>query len=194
MRFFLLFIPCVFAASCAQKEEAGNTKTYAQMTMSERINSKQGFKDKKGNWTPEVAGMKLYEDQRESPYFSGDANTPARYQTGDFAKKKWWGGSTYETQAYGGNTDGSRFQTPARDQGTVSREASQTAAIAGPYQTGAYQTGSARETGRTVGTGANTQVEQRRESLPEPEVITGREWQQQRNLDMRTTRGMVGRQ
>ncbi|MCU0781979.1 MAG: hypothetical protein MUF04_12885 [Akkermansiaceae bacterium] len=192
MRFALFLIGSVFAASCAQKEEP--VTTYADMPMSERFNSKKPFKDKQGNWTPEVANMRLFDGERKSAYFTGDSNLPSRYQTNDYTKNQWGGGKTYATDAYAGNTDGSRFQTTARDADKASPDAGRAASVPGPYETGAFGTTSAREAGRTIGTGSNAIVDQRRETFPDPDVTTGKEWQEQRKLDIRTTRGMVGRE
>lgn len=169
-------------------------RSYADMPMSERFNSKQPFKDKQGNWTPEVANMRLHEADRQSAYFSQNSNLPARYETGDYAKTKWWGGKSYETAAYDGNTDGSRFQTAARDADKASREAGLAATVSESYDTGTYGTGRAREAGRTMSTGSHAMIDERRETFPDPDITTGKQWQEQRKLDLRTTRSMVGRE
>ncbi len=194
MRFLPVIAICLLSLSCATKKETP-VRTYADMTMNERFNSKKSFRDKQGNWTPEVAGMKLHEEDRKSAYFSGDSNLPAKYETGKYDGKtsSWWAGKNYDTAAYGGRTDGSRFQTTARDQGKTTLEAGRQAAAAPTYATDAYATGQARETGRSVGTQDNALVRERAETFPEPDVTTGKEWQAQRTLDLRTTRGMVGR-
>jgi len=131
-----------------------------------------------------VAGMK-------SSTSTDTSDMGKTYKAGAFSKQQWWGGKTYDTQAYQGTPDGSRFQTAARDQGRSARETGSAADIPGPYQTGNYQTGKAREaSGKQLGKPLDAATANRRETFPEPEV---QGWEEQRRLDLSTTKGILGR-
>ena len=94
-------------------------------------------------------------------------------------------------QTFGGNTDGSRFQTSSRIQHDSAHESNTTsAALPDDYKTGDFKTSTAHEEGaKRLDKPSNAQVDQRRRVFPEPEVS----WKQQRSLDMKTTRTLLGR-
>ncbi|MCW1884973.1 hypothetical protein OKA04_09565 [Luteolibacter flavescens] len=114
------------------------------------------------------------------------------YQAGEFKKKSFWGHRDYAKQVYGGDTDandlrkGSRFQGAAAGENVkVARDGSRT------YDTGAYATGAARETGRRrLDKVADAETTDRTNVFTDPEIIP---WQQQHGVTIDETRSKMGR-
>ena len=191
MLFPLCLIPCLLVVSCATEKEDNVVPIKAQ-TMEQRFGGGKTIKqDASGNWSADVKATSLPENNRQSAYFTGDSNLPKTYKAGEYAKNSWWGGKSYPREPYGGNTDGSRFQTAARAQGKGAREAKVAADSPGPYQAGAYQTGSAREaSGKRFGKPVDAQTANRREDFPEPDVAG---WKEQRRMNIQETKSILGR-
>jgi hypothetical protein len=195
MRTHLLLLPVFLVVSCAADKKttaataAGSTE---RPTMDQRFRGKTITQNSKGEWPAEVKKEFLSDDNRQTAYFKEKSDIPKAYKTGEYAKTSWWGKKEVERKAYAGKTDGSRFQTAARDQGVNAREADTRASVPGPYQTGNYQTGNAREsTMDKVAKPADAYTENRRGNLEEPEVMG---WKQLRALDIKGTRSILGRE
>jgi len=189
----ILLLPLLLLASCASDsspEKSAATEP-ARKTLSERMNETNGYKqDSEGNWKPQSDRRSPYESQGET-YDAGKDFKKQAYKTGDYSKKSWWGNKDYGRQAYGGNTDGSRFQKSSALQGKGASEAGTSANIPGSYQTNAYGTGAAREAGgKQIKKGSNTEIENRRGSYEQPEII---DWREQRSLSMDQSKGILGR-
>lgn len=159
--------------------------------MSQRLSESGGYKqDEEGNWIPKSDKRSQYDSNRESAYFKGKVETD-RYQTGEYKKKTWLGGKDYGKQAYAGNTDGSRFQTKARQDGQRSRDAGKAAKVAGPFETNTLDRENAREGSFSgVARPSNEVVDARRGKYKAPSVI---DWQEQRGMSMDQSRGILGR-
>jgi hypothetical protein len=191
---FAVLIPVILLVSCAsdsasKKKEASSTPP--RKTLSERMNEKNGYKqDAEGNW--------VANNDRRSPYESKGSTYDAKksfqkkdYETGDFAKKSWWGNKDYDRKSYSGNTDGSRFQTSSALQGEKASETGDTARIPGPYQTDTYTTNTAREAGnKAIDRPSNAIVDSREKVFKQPEII---DWREQRNLSLDQSKGILGR-
>ncbi len=186
----ILVLPLLLLASCGS-DSSTESPAPARKTMSERMNENNGYKqDSEGNWKPQNDRRSPYENRGETHDAKKDFKKQA-YQTGDYAKKSWWGNKDYGRQAYGGNTDGSRFQKSSALQGKGASEGGTSANIPGNYQTNAYGTGIAREAGgRQIKKGSNTEIENRRGSYEQPEII---DWREQRSLSMDQSKGILGR-
>jgi hypothetical protein len=194
MRNLLILLPVFLVVSCASDKQSAAPASTGRKTMNERFNSGPSTitQNSKGEYPDEVRKEFALEGGRQSSYFNGESSIPKTYKAGEYAKTTWWGKKEYTRQAYAGDTDGSRFQTTARDQGAAAREANTAARMPDPYSTGTYQTGAAREAG--VGrypAPTNAQIEARRQAYPEPEVVG---WKQLRAIDMKTTRSILGRE
>lgn len=114
------------------------------------------------------------------------------YKAGEFKKKSFWGHRDYAKAVYGGDTNanglrkGSRFQDAAAGENVkVARDGSRT------YDTGAYATGAARETGkRRLDKVADAETTDRTNIFTDPEIIP---WQQQHGVTIDETRSKMGR-
>ena len=191
MRNFFLLLPVFLVFSCAADKQSDASATPERRSMNQRFRGKTITQDKDGNWPDEVKKEYAMDGDRKSPYFKDKADVPKAYQTGEYAKTSWWGKKEVERQSYTGMTDGSRFKTAARDQGKGAREANTAAKVPDPYQTGTYQTGSARETGvGKLARPADAETENRRGNLDEPEVMG---WKQYRALNVNDTKRILGR-
>lgn len=193
MKTLILLMPLLLLASCASDSspEKSPTTEPARKTLSERMNETNGYKqDSEGNWKPQSDRRSPYESQGET-YDAKKDFKKQTYKAGDYSKKSWWGNKEYGRQTYGGNTDGSRFQKSSALQGKGASEAGTSANIPGSYQTNAYGTGAAREAGgRQINKGSNTEIENRRGSYEQPEIIG---WREQRTLSMDQSKGILGR-
>lgn len=187
---------CAMAlASCAETE--GDPSTPAPVSakhksMSERLSESGGYKQNEdGSWVPKSDKRSPYDSQRDSPYFKGKVEKES-YKTGDYAKKSWWAGDKdYGTKRFEGNTDGSRFQTAARQDGQMSRADGQKAKVTGPFETNTLDRTSARESRTSaISRPTNAAVESQRGKYKAPSVI---DWREQREMSMDRSRGILGR-
>ena len=122
--------------------------------------------------------------------FAGKSFKKEEYKAGDYAKKSWWGNKEYERQAYDGNTDGSRFQTPSKLQGQGAREAGNAADIPDNYQTGNYATGNAREAANApIKKGTSAAIDNHKDDYAQPEII---DWREQRSLSVDQSKSILG--
>jgi hypothetical protein len=193
MRKLLILLPIFLGASCASDKETAAPASTGRKSMEERFNSgpRTIAKDKNGEYPADVKKEFSLDGGRESAYFKGKSDMAKTYKTGEYAKTTWWGKKDYGRKPYEGNTDASRFQTAARDQGVTAREASNAARLPGPYQTGTYQTNAAREAGKDpYKTSADAEIEGKH-AYPEQDVIG---WKQLRAMDIKTTRSILGRE
>lgn len=184
----------VFAlVSCAADKEAESAKPEVakHKSMSERLNEGGGYKqDAEGNWVPKSDKRSSYDSQRDSPYFKGKVEKET-YKTGEYAKKSWWGNKEYGKKGYEGNTDGSRFQTTARQDGQTSRLDGKKANVAGPFETNTLERQSARESSQSpIDRPLDARTEMDRGSYKAPSVI---DWREQRQMSMEQSRGILGR-
>lgn len=182
----------VLSGSCAP-EEPSSSSVPARKSMSERMSENNGYQqDNKGNWVPRDDRRSQFESKGESN-FAKKNFSKKNYQTGEFAKKSWWGGKSYERKAYAGKTDGSHFSKSSAMQGKGAREASSQLAEPGSYDTQSYATSSARESGNsqvTSPTTAQDRVNRRDEVFQQPEII---DWREQRGLSLDQSKGLLGR-
>lgn len=186
-----LLLPLLLLVSCASDSGPDKSSAPARKGLSERMNESNGYKqDSEGNWKPQNDRRSPYESQGETHDANKDFKKQA-YKTGDYTKKSWWGNKDYGRQTYEGNTDGSRFQKSSDLQGKGARESGSNAKIPDNYQTAGYDTGAAREAGgKQIKKGTNPEIENRRDSYQQPEII---DWREQRTLSMDQSRGILGR-
>lgn len=180
----------VLLASCAKDSKPASSQTELK-PLSQRLNETNGYQpDANGNWVPRSDRRSSFESQRESPYFKGDYRKKD-YQTGQYARKSWWGNKDYGRQAYQGKTDGSRFQQSSRLQDQGAREAGTAARTPDPYQTSTYTTGTAREAGAdSLARPSDAETDARRDVFVQPEII---DWREQRRLSVQESRSILGR-
>lgn len=197
MRFHRKTIPVLACAvamfahvGCADK--VVETVESKPKSLGERLSEGGGYvQDADGNWVPKSDKRSSFDSQRDSPFFSRKIKKD-EYKTGDYTKKSWWGGKEdYGTDSYEGNTDGSRFQKKARQEGQVSRNDGQDAGLSQSYGTNTLDRQGAREGQYSaVGRPNSAYVEADRNSYPSPSVIG---WQEQRNMSVDDSRGILGR-
>jgi hypothetical protein len=191
----LLFASCASDSSARKPQSnaasGGKVRSVDDWLAETTRDNGNGYKrDANGNWVPSSNKRSPYESQGESPYAKGKY-AGKEYKTGEYTKKSWWGNKDYQPKAYDGNTDGSRFMTKSRYDGSGARESGTAAKIPDPYQTGAYATGAALEAGRgPINKPSNAEADRRRELFPEPEVI---DWRDQRSLTIEQSKGILGR-
>ncbi len=193
MRFGSVIICSVMTISCADtKEDASRPAPATHKSMTERLNEGGGYKQTEdGSWVPKSDKRSSFDSQRESPYFKGKVDKET-YKTGDYAKKTWWGGDKdFARKSYGGNTDGSRFQKAAMQDGSRSRSDGQTANLPGPFKTNTLDRKNARESrASSISRPADAAVQSQRDDYKAPSVI---DWREQRRLSMDQSRGILGR-
>lgn len=178
---------------CAATEEDPSKPAVAgRKSMTERFNEGGGYKrNEDGSWVPKSDKRSSYDSQRDSPYFKGKVEKET-YKTGDYAKKSWWGSDQdFGKKSYEGNTDGSRFQTAARQDGQMSRLDGKQAKVAGPFETNTLDRKSARESSAAaIPRPADAAVESERGKYKAPSVI---DWREQRQMSVDQSRGILGR-
>ncbi len=177
--------------ACADAVDPSRPAAAAPKPMSERLAESGGYKqDETGAWVPKSDKRSAYDSQRESAYFQGKIDKKT-YKTGDYARKAWWGTKQYEAKAYTGNTDGSRFQTRAMQDGQISNFNATQASERGLFETNTLKRKSARESrAAEVDRWDNARVEARRKVYKAPSVM---DWREQRAMSMDESRGLLGR-
>jgi hypothetical protein len=177
--------------SCAGKPERDRARPTEHKSFSERLNESNGYKqDKVGNWVPKSDKRSSFESVPASPYFTGEKKKK-EFKVGEYQKKSWWGNRDFDMKAYQGNTDGSRFQTTARQQGAVAKENRNAAALPGEYATDGYATSAAREAGVDgVSRVSDAETDARRRVYQAPEVLN---WREQRPFTREQTKSLLGR-
>ena len=178
--------------SCADKNtDPAAPATSERKSMTERLSQSGGYKqDSEGNWVPKSDKRSSYDSQRDSPYSKGNVDK-GTYKTRDYSKKSWWGSKDYGTNEYSGNTDGSKFETRARQDGEMARANGTAAKLKGPFKTNNLERTSARESGSgAIARPTNSYTEAQRKTYKAPSVIG---WKEQRAMSMDKSRGILGR-
>ena len=151
-----------------------------------------GYKqDDEGNWLPNSTKRSSYDSaSRRESSIRGKVSKQT-YKTGDYKKKSWLGGKKFKSDEYAGNTDGSRFQTRAKQDGKAARGSGQSASEGGLFQTKTLDNQRARES-RTdsVSRGSSDYVESARGSYQAPSII---DWRAQRTMSQGQSRSILGR-
>ncbi|MBX3741712.1 MAG: hypothetical protein KF712_12020 [Akkermansiaceae bacterium] len=207
----ILAAPLLFLASCASDggDGGGDSATGASGRPSSSSSSDTGFKpmrermndmmagrdggytkDADGNFLPTSNKRSSFEQNRDSPHFKGDY-AKKNFKTNDYSKKSWWGDTQYESKKFGGDTNGSRFQTSSRFQDSGAREANTSAKLPGAYRTNQYGTSAAREAGgNRLGKPSDAETDIRRRVYTPPAVV---DWREQRSMSMGETKSFLGR-
>ena len=201
----ILLLPLLFVVSCASHESsspsaspsasaaASASPAAGTKTMSQKFNGPAVKQTASGEWPDDVKKFSASDSKRQSPYFNSKSSVAKPYKTGEYAKTEWTG-KTKEVpkKDYAGNTDANHFHTPSRIQHDGAHETSTTAAtLPGDYKTGDYKTSTAHEQGaKRLAKPSNAIVDSRRRVYPEPEVSS---WKQQRALDVKATKSILGR-
>ena len=183
---------CAALASCAGEGADPSAPAVAERKgLSERLSEYGGYKqNENGEWVPKSDKRSAYDSQRDSPYFKGKVEKE-RYKTGDYAKKSLWGSKDYGKKTYSGDTDGSRFQTTARQEGQMSRDDGRAARSTDPFATNTLSRESARESRNpAIGRPSSAAVDSQRDSYKAPSVI---DWKEQRSMSMDQSRSILGR-
>lgn len=179
-------------AACSNNEADPSKPAVAGRSgLMERLSEGGGYKqDANGHWVPKSDKRSQYDSQGESPYFKGKVKSE-QYKTGEYAKKSWWGSKDYGTKGYEGDTDGSRFQTKARQDGMIARDSGRGARETGLFKTNTLDRKSARESGASrLDRPADAEVESRRGVYKAPSVV---DWREQRSMSMEQSKGILGR-
>lgn len=183
----------MLSVGCADKaSDPAKPAVEKHQSMSERLNESGGYKqNSEGNWVPKSDKRSSFDSVGESAYFKGKIDKKP-YKTGDYAKKSWLGGDKdFGNKAFAGDTDGSRFQTAARQNGQMAGANGQSAGMNGPHETNTLGRDSARESGSSAVTRPlNETVEARRKIYKAPSVI---DWRAQREMSMEQSKGILGR-
>lgn len=177
--------------SCAGESKRDPSRPTERKSFSERLNENNGYKqDQSGNWVPRNDKRSSFESVGASPYFKGNEKKK-EFKAGEYQKKSWWGNRSFEMQAYQGNTDGSRFQKTAKQQGTPARENRSAADLPGDYATDRFATGDALEAGAEgVSRLSDAETDARRRVYQAPDVIN---WREQRPITREQTKSLLGR-
>ncbi|WAC21021.1 hypothetical protein OVA24_06445 [Luteolibacter sp. SL250] len=202
----ILALPVLLLASCAgdgggdsatgrpAKSSSSSDTGFKPISerMADTIAGRDGgyTKDADGNFLPTSNKRSSFELNRDSPHFKGDY-AKKNFKTNDYAKKSWWGDTQHERKKFGGDTDGSRFQTSSRFQGAGAREANTSAKLPGAYRTNQYGTSTAREAGGSrLGKPSDAETDVRRRVYTPPAVV---DWKEQRSMSMGETKSFLGR-
>jgi hypothetical protein len=130
--------------------------------------------------------------KRDNPEFKGRWEGKD-YKAGDYRKKSWWGDKDYVTKVYGGNTDASALHKDSRFNGRAAGEGAMAARDSGKtYDTGAYETGRAREdgSGQAISKVSDAETDERRRVFTDPEIVP---WKQQNGVTIEQTKNAMGR-
>ncbi|HEY8962436.1 MAG TPA: hypothetical protein VIM57_09545, partial [Luteolibacter sp.] len=191
------FVVIAFAAtmSCAghskdKKSTEADVPGMRQKDINSWANSLGGSgytRTEKGQWVPKDGGKRSsFEAKGESPYFKGEY-AGKEYKAGDYAKKAWLGGKSYDRKVYQGDTDGGRFVKNSRFNGKNAHEDKQSAREAAqPANEGkrTYATGEAHESeAKTLPKPVDAESADKR--YPRPDII---DWQEQRALSIEQTK------
>ena len=177
--------------SSASSSDSSGFKPLSQR-MGDTIAGRDGgyTKDAEGNFLPTSNKRSSFELNRDSPHFKGEYAKKG-FKTNDYSKKSWWGDTRYESKKFGGDTDGSRFQTSSRFQNAGAREANTSAKLPGAYRTDQYGTSTAREEGSSrFGKPSDAETDIRRRVYTPPAVV---DWREQRSMSMGETKSFLGR-
>jgi hypothetical protein len=176
--------------SCAS--DSADSTPEPHKTLSQRIDESNGYKqDADGNWKPKTDKRSPFESQGESAYFKGNVGKKD-YKTGELSTKSWWGNKDYGSKQYSGNTSAAGIKKSSSIGDKGASETGKSAGVSNEnYQTGAYATGSAREskTGNITKT-TDDVTNRRRNAYPPPEII---DWREQRSLSVEQSKGILGR-
>ncbi len=192
---FIALLPALLLASCAadsDKEKSTTQSETPHKSLTERMTEKNGYaQDSQGNWKAKDNKRSPFDSKGEVAGLKKDYKKQD-YQTGDYAKKSWWGNKDYDKKSYSGKTDGSQFQQASSLTGKTAPETTSTSAkIPGDYQTNAFGTHAAREAGtKEVSISTNAAIEKRRKSFQQPEII---DYRAQRSLSLDQSRSLLGR-
>ena len=130
--------------------------------------------------------------KRDNPEFKGRWEGK-EFAAGEYRKKSWWGDKDYVTKAFGGNTDANSLRKDSRFNGREAGEGSVAARDAGKvYDTGAYNTGRAREEGRgqAIDKVSDAETDERRRLFTDPDIIP---WKEQNGVTIEQTKDALGR-
>lgn len=178
---------------CANKTDGDVDVQASRPTdLESRYAESSGFKtDADGNLISSKSDKRSsFERQRETPYFKGSIEKK-EYKTGDYEKKSWWGKKTYDVGEYEGDTDGSRFKTPAKSYGKGELYADKRVDKGDPYKTQTLEYQRAVESNEDdIKKPRNDYAESRRRSYVQPSVI---DWKEQRKMSMEQSRSILGR-
>lgn len=144
-------------------------------------------KDGKAGAGKEFGGFK-----RDNPEFKGRWEGK-EFAAGDYRKKSWWGDKDYVKKVYDGNTDANSLRKDSRFNGREAGEGSVAARDAGKvYDTGAYNTGRAREEGRgdAIDKVSDAETDERRRVFTDPDIIP---WKEQNGVTIEQTKNALGR-
>jgi hypothetical protein len=192
-RRYLLTVACGLMASCADDKVDKSRPTEAKRPgLQERLSESAGYKqNENGEWVPKSDKRSSYDGQRDTPYFKDKINTAERYKTGDYAKKSWWGSKEYGKKSYEGDTDGSRFQKQARQEGQVASYDGKAARSSDPFKTNTLPRESALESRNSaIDRPTNALIESQRKTYKAPSVI---DWKEQRSMNLDQSRNILGR-
>lgn len=189
----LAAVTCAALAACAGEKAVDKAAPAAaeRPGLAQRLSEGGGYKqDENGQWVPKSDKRSAYDSQRDSAYFKGKVET-GRFKTGDYAKKSWWGSKDYGKKSYEGDTDGSRFQTTARQEGQMSRDDGRAARSADPFRTNTLDRTAARESRNpSIDRPSSAAVESQRSTYTAPSVV---DWKEQRSMSVDRSRGILGR-
>jgi hypothetical protein len=193
----ILLLSLLFVVSCATNQSATSPATPAATpaagkTMSEKFNGPAIKQNANGQWPDDVKKTSAFDSDRKSPYFTAKSSVAKPYQTGSYAKTSWWGKKQVPRQAYTGNTDGNRFRTRSNIQHGGAHETGATPIPGNAYPTSNLTTSTAHEqAAKRLAKPSDAETDVRRRVYPEPEVSS---WKQQRAMDVKTTKSILGRE
>lgn len=136
-------------------------------------------------------GKRSQFEGKKNVSFGGGLGT-ASYRKKEYNGKRWSGNTAAQTNMYGGNTDGSRFQTSSRFQGTSAAHSGRRSRFDGSSAaTSRFKTGSANEASRrSIEKPSDAKTDFRRRVYPEPPIMTEEEY---RKMTVEQTRSILGR-
>jgi hypothetical protein len=208
-------LPALWLAACSGTggESAANSAPAAAADP-----AAQGFRMKSGEGNDHDEGKLLEKFGSQSPFMTDSKGKPMgefktasefdrantqfnrgyagkEYQAGEFKKKSFWGDRDYARKVYGGDTDANDLRKPSRHGSETAKENVKVARDAGKtFDTGAYDTGAAREAGQDrIAKTRDSEAENRRNvgtAFTDPEIIP---WQQQNGVTIEETRSKMGR-
>ncbi|MFP6867161.1 MAG: hypothetical protein VCA35_14560 [Roseibacillus sp.] len=148
-------------------------------------------KDNRGNFVGAVRSQ--YEGRRSVAFGGGVGTATDSYKTNRYSAPGWKGITRANTKVYGGNTDGSRFQTPSQFRGTSASQTAQHSRFQGTTaRTNNYPAGTAHEnSSQRLAKPTDAWTDFRRRVFPQPSRMRKAEHDR---LTVDETRSILGRE
>jgi hypothetical protein len=179
--------------SCAEKDKTTTTSDAPKkLSLEQRLNKQEGFtKDSEGNWKANSKKRSSFEKIGKNS-LNNKIYESKEYKSPEYKKKSWLSKSEIEKKDYNENIDANRFLTKSSYSNKTAREKYFTTQESNrSFKTNRLDKTSALENSKNeIKRTADAETNFRRKVEVDPVII---DWRQQRAIDMKSTRSILGR-